>query len=192
MGACQSDQLTNPSRRNLKRRQDSNVVVVGDSGVGKTSVIQQVCDQRFVEAKRASVGTHTRSTTIKLLNGDSVKLQLWDSAGQYRFENLLPMQYRQARVVVVIYDITNQSSFSNCSNWITTAKSQCSDNCIFVLAGNKSDLRSEQQVTQLDGKRLAGDYDMKFAEVSALSGSGVQEIFKSIAEQIVSEDNKKN
>ena len=163
------------------------VAVVGDTGVGKSSVSDRFARDKFSEYAETTIGAAFLAAAVDRPE-HKVKFQIWDTAGQERYRALAPLYYRNAHVVVIVYDITSQSSFRSAKNWRATVDSRLARKPIYVLVGNKSDLGGKRDVSEEDAKEFANNQDMVFAEVSAKTGAGVHALFEQIADQIPSVD----
>ncbi|XP_060932937.1 EF-hand calcium-binding domain-containing protein 4B [Limanda limanda] len=150
------------------------VVLVGNSSVGKTSLLQRFCDNCFNPGTCATVGIDYSVKTISVDNS-RVALQVWDTAGQERFRSITKQFFRKADGVVVMYDITAELSFTAVRHWLTSVKEGAGDDIPILLLGNKTDKEIERQVQKGLGERLAKDSQMAFYECSACSGQNVME-----------------
>ncbi|XP_062246536.1 EF-hand calcium-binding domain-containing protein 4B [Platichthys flesus] len=150
------------------------VVLVGNSSVGKTSLLQRFCDNCFNPGTCATVGIDYSVKTIAVDNS-KVALQVWDTAGQERFRSITKQFFRKADGVVVMYDITAELSFTAVRHWLTSVKEGAGDDIPILLLGNKTDKEIERQVQKGLGERLAKDGQMAFYECSACSGHNVME-----------------
>ncbi|XP_028264355.1 ras and EF-hand domain-containing protein homolog [Parambassis ranga] len=150
------------------------IVLVGNSSVGKTSLLQRFCDDCFRPGTCATVGIDYSVKTISVDNSQ-VALQMWDTAGQERYRSITKQFFRKADGVVVMYDITAEQSFTAVRQWLTSIKEGTGDDIPIMLLGNKTDKEIERQVQKEMGERLAKDCLMTFYECSACSGYNVVE-----------------
>uniref|UniRef100_A0A3Q4BUT6 EF-hand domain-containing protein n=1 Tax=Mola mola TaxID=94237 RepID=A0A3Q4BUT6_MOLML len=151
------------------------IVLVGNSSVGKTSLLKRFCDDSFQPGTSATVGIDYSVKTITVDNSQ-VALQLWDTAGQERYRSITKQFFRKADGVVVMYDITAEQSFTAVRQWLTSIKESAGEDPIpIMLLGNKTDKALERQVLQEVGERLSKDCQMTFFECSACSGHNVVE-----------------
>ncbi|XP_042352481.1 EF-hand calcium-binding domain-containing protein 4B [Plectropomus leopardus] len=150
------------------------IVLVGNSSVGKTSLLQRFCDGRFHPGTSATVGIDYSVKTISVDNS-LVALQMWDTAGQERYRSITKQFFRKADGVVVMYDITAEQSFTAVRQWLTSVKEGAGEDIPIMLLGNKTDKEIERQVQRGLGERLAKDCHMTFYECSACSGHNVVE-----------------
>ncbi|CAD6184798.1 unnamed protein product [Caenorhabditis auriculariae] len=171
----------------------AKAVFLGDSGVGKTSIILRNDGRPFQATYSATLGANFVVCTIKV--GDSsVELQMWDTAGQERFRSMVPMYLRNSRVVFLVYDITDRKTFRNLDSWATDAdRANTSNDFKFVVLGNKSDLAKQRRVTTEEGQRFADSIHALFFETSALQDTGIATAVTKLAQSLViSEAEKKS
>ncbi|KAF5363740.1 hypothetical protein D9756_000601 [Leucocoprinus leucothites] len=126
---------------------DSKIVVMGNSGVGKTSLLQRYTQNKFDPKNTTSTSGAFFVTKKVHVNGLKVRLQLWDTAGQERFRSMAPMYYRGANAALLLYDITNASTFEDVHGWLLELKKNCSPELIIYIVGAKADLEQNRQVT---------------------------------------------
>nr|XP_026696430.1 ras and EF-hand domain-containing protein homolog isoform X2 [Ciona intestinalis] len=150
------------------------VVFVGNSGVGKTSFIQQFVNSSFTSSISATIGVDYQMKTIRL-DAQVIALQLWDTAGQERYRSITRQYFRKADGIVVIYDVTNEKSFLAVRNWMQSVREGADPSAIILLLGNKTDIATNKtrQVTPKEGAKLAEEYGAKFSETSAKSGEKI-------------------
>lgn len=196
--ACTGDAQPNSQSANrLKKKKSSNaqnvtvseckVVILGDTAVGKTSIALRYLENKFIDSHIVTLGAQFQQPKITLKNGNILKLNLWDTAGEEKFRSMLPMYYKSARGAILTYDIGNKQSFNSVHYWIEALNEHVkAENTVLLLVGNKSDLPPENR--QVDSKvaaKLAEENNMIFIEVSAKNGDGVNELFTSLAEELV-------
>ncbi|KAM9754733.1 EF-hand calcium-binding domain-containing protein 4B [Menidia menidia] len=150
------------------------IVLVGNSSVGKTSLLRRFCDDCFHPGTSATVGVDYSVKTITVDNSQ-MALQMWDTAGQERYRSITKQFFRKADGVVVMYDITSEQSFTAVRQWLTSVKECAGEDIPTMLLGNKTDIEIERQVQREVGVRLAKDCQMAFYECSACSGYNVEE-----------------
>uniref|UniRef100_A0A8C4HCB6 EF-hand domain-containing protein n=1 Tax=Dicentrarchus labrax TaxID=13489 RepID=A0A8C4HCB6_DICLA len=150
------------------------IVLVGNSSVGKTSLLRRFCDDCFHPGTSATVGIDYSVKTITVDNSQ-VALQMWDTAGQERYRSITKQFFRKADGVVVMYDITAEQSFTAVRQWLTSVKESAGEDIPIMLLGNKTDKEIERQVQKGVGERLSKDCQMTFYECSACSGHNVVE-----------------
>ncbi|TYH34187.1 hypothetical protein ES332_D13G111500v1 [Gossypium tomentosum] len=140
------------------------LLLIGDSGVGKSCLLLRFSDGSFTTSFITTIGIDFKIRTIEL-DGKRIKLQIWDTAGQERFRTITTAYYRGAMGILLVYDVTDESSFNNIRNWIRNIEQQASDNVNKVLVGNKADMdESKRAVPTSKGQALADEYGIKFFE----------------------------
>lgn len=160
------------------------VVVVGDSGVGKSSLILRFAEGMFVMSHIATIGVDFRIRTVED-SGKVIKMQLWDTAGQERFRAIMPTYYRGAHAVMLVFDVTQQESLDALqSRWLKDVRLSASDDAMLVVIGNKADGPSLQhKETTAAGRAFADSIGAVYMETSAKTGRNVDEAFLAIAQQ---------
>ncbi|KAL3536222.1 hypothetical protein ACH5RR_004683 [Cinchona calisaya] len=157
------------------------LLLIGDSGVGKSCLLLRFSEDSFTTSFITTIGIDFKIRTIEL-DGKRIKLQIWDTAGQERFRTITTAYYRGAMGILLVYDVTDESSFNNIRNWIRNIEQHASDNVDTVLVGNKSDMdESKRAVPTSRGQALANEYGVKFFETSAKTNHNVDKVFFSIA-----------
>uniref|UniRef100_A0AAZ3P659 small monomeric GTPase n=1 Tax=Oncorhynchus tshawytscha TaxID=74940 RepID=A0AAZ3P659_ONCTS len=160
------------------------VMLVGDSGVGKTCLLVRFKDGAFLAGSFIStVGIDFRN---KVLNIDAlkVKLQIWDTAGQERFRSVTHAYYRDAHALLLLYDVTNKASFDNIKAWLTEIHEYAQQDVVLMLLGNKADVAHERVVKREEGEKLAKVFGVPFMETSAKSGLNVELAFTAVAKEL--------
>lgn len=156
------------------------LVFLGDQSVGKTSIITRFMYDKFDNNYQATIGIDFLSKTM-YLEDRTVRLQLWDTAGQERFRSLIPSYIRDSSVAVVVYDVTNRTSFLSTAKWIEEVRNERGNDVILVLVGNKTDQTDKRQVSVEEGEAKAKEHDIMFIETSAKAGFNVKALFRKIA-----------
>jgi len=159
------------------------LLLIGDSGVGKSCLLLRFSDDSFTTSFITTIGIDFKIKTIEL-DGKRIKLQIWDTAGQERFRTITTAYYRGAMGILLVYDVTDEQSFQNIRNWIRNIEQHAADNVDKVLVGNKCDMEAEKVVETARGLSLADEYGIKFFETSAKANINVVECFTSIATDI--------
>ncbi|XVF05561.1 hypothetical protein REPUB_Repub05bG0182800 [Reevesia pubescens] len=160
------------------------LLLIGDSGVGKSCLLLRFSDGSFTTSFITTIGIDFKIRTIEL-DGKRIKLQIWDTAGQERFRTITTAYYRGAMGILLVYDVTDESSFNNIRNWIRNIEQHASDNVNKILVGNKADMdESKRAVPTSKGQALADEYGIKFFETSAKTNLNVEQVFFSIARDI--------
>eukprot|EP01119_Soliformovum_irregulare_P003974 TRINITY_DN149_c0_g1_i1.p1 TRINITY_DN149_c0_g1~~TRINITY_DN149_c0_g1_i1.p1 ORF type:complete len:224 (-),score=42.08 TRINITY_DN149_c0_g1_i1:174-845(-) len=156
------------------------LVFLGDQSVGKTSIITRFMYDTFDSTYQATIGIDFLSKTM-YLEDRTVRLQLWDTAGQERFRSLIPSYIRDSSVAVVVYDITNRSSFLNTAKWIDDVRTERGTDVVMMLVGNKTDLADKRQVSVEEGEARAKEHEIMFIETSAKAGFNIKALFRKVA-----------
>ncbi len=159
------------------------LVLLGDSAVGKSSLVLRFVKKQFFEYQESTIGAAFLTQTVHV-DDYVVKFEIWDTAGQERYHSLAPMYYRGAAAAVVVYDITNMQSFLRAKSWVKELQRQGNPNIIIALAGNKLDLESSRQVDFAEAQAYAQEQGIECFETSAKSNHNVTEIFKQIARKL--------
>merc|ERR1712023_59931 len=159
------------------------LVLLGDSAVGKSSLVLRFVRGQFFEYQESTIGAAFLTQNVSL-NDYTVKFEIWDTAGQERYHSLAPMYYRGAAAAGVVYDITNADSFVRAKSWVKELQRQGSPNIVIALAGNKCDLQSKRKVEATEAQEYAKDNGLFFKETSAKTALNVEELFKDIAKKL--------
>eukprot|EP01096_Ripella_sp_DP13-Kostka_P017813 TRINITY_DN930_c0_g1_i4.p1 TRINITY_DN930_c0_g1~~TRINITY_DN930_c0_g1_i4.p1 ORF type:complete len:227 (-),score=74.73 TRINITY_DN930_c0_g1_i4:381-1025(-) len=160
------------------------VVLIGDSGVGKTRLLLNYFgEDTGSDSTVSTIGLDIKFKTIKL-DGKVIKLHVWDTAGQERYKAVTPNVFRSAHGILVVYDVTSKPSFSNVKTWMEMIERHANENITVVLVGNKSDL-GERQVSFIEGERLSQQFSTPFMETSAKSGDHVSAVFDLVCKEIM-------
>ncbi|KAK8852919.1 hypothetical protein M9Y10_017913 [Tritrichomonas musculus] len=182
------------------------VVTIGETSVGKTSIITQLVKKSFNPNEKSTVGamfvvynqkldTSTLKDELNNVNNNGgevvVEMQIWDTAGQERFRSLGPIYYRGAEAAVVVFDFTSLNSFERLQSWITAFQDVAGTDTIIFIIGNKIDLKEKAQVPVETAQGWAAERGFKFFSTSALTGEGVEEVFKQLANEIYVFSHKK-
>ena len=174
--------------RNKNEKADFMIklLLVGDSGVGKTSLLVQFTEEKFSENYITTIGIDFNTKIIPV--GDKkVKLLIWDTAGQERFRTITTAYFRGAMGIILVYDITNRDSYNNITNWVRDIheKSNEQHKISLVIVGNKADMEEDRVVSLGEGKAMAEKYDALFFETSAKSNQNIHNVFSGLTKEIV-------
>ncbi|XP_077995431.1 ras-related protein Rab-35-like isoform X2 [Glandiceps talaboti] len=159
------------------------LLIIGDSGVGKSSLLLRFADNTFTGTYITTIGVDFKIRTIDV-NGEKVKLQIWDTAGQERFRTITTTYYRGTHGVIVVYDVTSADSFVNVKRWLHEIDQNC-DNVARILVGNKNDCPDRKVVESDDAKKFAEQMGVQLFETSAKENINVEEIFNAITELVI-------
>ena len=152
------------------------ILLIGESHVGKTEFISRFVDDKLrSENLLISIGINFKVKTINF-KGKKIKLNIWDTDGQERIRNITQAFYKGAHALIFMYDVTDQNSFKNLSNWIKQVEAHGEKNLVKVLVGNNCD-KLDRVVTEEEGKKLAEDFSIGFFETSPKTDKNVSEVF---------------
>jgi len=159
------------------------LLVIGDSGVGKSCLLLRFADDAYSETYISTIGVDFKIRTIQI-DGKTVKLQIWDTAGQEKFRTITSTYYRGAHGIAIVYDVTYQESFNHIPQWLQEIERSARENVSKVLIGNKCDLTGKRVVDFNAGKQLADKLAIPFLETSAKNSTNVTEAFVTMATDI--------
>ena len=158
------------------------IVLLGDPAVGKSSLVQRFCQDKFEDNYKLTIGGAYLQKDVKLKNGDTLKLHIWDTGGQEKFRSMASLYYKDAVAAILVYDVSNAETLESLDYWVKELNENIDNtNFIISVAGNKCDLPNEnKQLSLNDGKKFCKDKDIPiFSETSAKTGVGVKELFTS-------------
>ena len=161
------------------------LLLIGDSGVGKSCLLLRFADDTYTESYISTIGVDFKIRTIEL-EGKTIKLQIWDTAGQERFRTITSSYYRGAHGIIVVYDITDQETFNNVKQWLQEIDRYACENVNKLLVGNKCDLTAKRAVETQAAKDYADQLGIPFLETSAKSSTNVEQAFLTMAAEIKS------
>ncbi|KAK3067094.1 GTP-binding protein [Teratosphaeriaceae sp. CCFEE 6253] len=159
------------------------LLLIGDSGVGKSCCLLRFSEDSFTPSFITTIGIDFKIRTIEL-DGKRVKLQIWDTAGQERFRTITTAYYRGAMGILLVYDVTDEKSFNNIRTWFSNVEQHASEGVNKMLIGNKCDWEEKRAVSTQQGQALADELGIPFMEVSAKSNISVEKAFFSLAGDI--------
>jgi len=160
------------------------ILLIGDSGVGKSCLLLRFADDTYTESYISTIGVDFKIRTIEH-KGKVVKLQIWDTAGQERFRTITSSYYRGAHGIIVVYDVTDQVSFNNTKQWLQEIDRYACENVNKMLVGNKADLTTKKVVDYNTAKEFADSLGFPFLETSAKNSSNVELAFVQMVTQIM-------
>lgn len=155
------------------------IVVVGDSGVGKSNILNRYVHNEFNHDSKATVGVELSTKTYKI-NDAVIKVHLWDTAGQERYKSITAAYYKGAKGAMIIYDLTKTETFKSVDKWYKEIREYGDKTLIAMLVGNKSDLKHLRSVETSSGTEKAKSFGIAFMETSAAEATNVEEAFKKI------------
>jgi Ras-related protein Rab-1A len=159
------------------------ILLIGDSGVGKSSILHRFTDDTFSESYLSTIGVDFKIKTIEL-DGKYIKLQIWDTAGQERFRAITKSYYRGAHAVIIVFDVSDSSTFNNVGMWLNEVNHHADKNCSILLVGNKNDKPSSLRVvSNEDANNFAISKGIPYVETSAKNASNVEQIFYQVSQK---------
>lgn len=162
------------------------LLIIGDSGVGKSCLMLRFTDDQFNERQLATIGVDFKVKYLKTDSGRRLKLAVWDTAGQERFRTLTASYYRGAQGIVLVYDVTQPQTFANIKPWLAeVAAHSTHESAIKMLVANKVDLEGERQVTREQGEEFALEHSMIYIETSAKTKFKVTQAFDELVYKIL-------
>ena len=162
---------------------EAKIVLLGESGVGKSSIAMRYVNNTFSEAFEVTIGGGYLQSTVRLKDGSSLKMDIWDTGGQERFRSLLQLYYRDANAALITYDVSNDKTLESCEYWINELKNN-EENCLLFLIGNKMDI-PDRKVEQAQIEAMAEKHSMIQMECSAKTGENINKLFEKVAFEII-------
>lgn len=163
---------------------NSRVVVVGDSSVGKTSILNQLTEHTFNPYEQSTVGSNYQ-IFVEEVNDTKVEMQIWDTAGQEKFRSLGPIYFRNAVAAIAVYDQTSKVSYEHLERWIHDVTEIAGPSTIIVIAANKTDMNDMFEVPFAEAEQWAKSKGYIIGQTSAKHGVGIRQLFSRLAEEIV-------
>ena len=167
------------------------VLLLGNSDVGKSSIILRYVDQMWSDTFVPTIGVDFKVKTVQV-NNKKIKMQIWDTAGQERFRTVISSYFRGSHGLFLIYDITNRDSFKNLENWLSEIEEHASKNVLKILIGNKCDLENDREIKTEEGQAFANRNGMQFMETSAKMNTNINESFETLAKLMMECSSDKN
>ena len=161
-------------------------IVVGSTGVGKTAITERLVSGKFNKRTQPTPGFDYKNKD-EIINGKNVQLNIYDTAGQEKYAQVVQNYYRGSQCALVVFDLTNKSSFNDVQKWIKSVKTLSPDATI-ILVGNKSDLINERIVSTEAGEQYARNFAITYIETSALTGTNVVEAFTRCAQEYIEKE----
>jgi len=159
------------------------LLLIGDSGVGKSCLLLRFADDTYTESYISTIGVDFKIRTIEL-DGKTIKLQIWDTAGQERFRTITSSYYRGAHGIIVVYDVTDLVTFNNVKQWLQEIDRYASESVNKLLVGNKSDMVSKKVIETSAAEDFARNKNIPFLETSAKNATNVEQAFLKMARDI--------
>ena len=171
------------SNKNINPDITLKFLTLGDSMVGKTSIVLRFVDNIFYDQTKSTIGVDFKTKVIKFGN-KHIKIKVWDTAGQERFRTITRQYYKNAEGMILIYDVTEQKTFEQVGDWVTSIMENKQKDAKVILVGNKIDCK-ERIITKEQGEELAQKYNLPYYETSASTGQNVHKIVEALAEEIL-------
>ncbi|CAG5124122.1 unnamed protein product [Candidula unifasciata] len=166
---------------------DVKVCLLGESGVGKSSIVMRFVTEKFKKALESTIGASFMTKTI-YVDESTYKFQIWDTAGQEKYRALAPMYYRGSAAAIIVYDVTRETSFHAVKSWVQELQRHGPSKIVLAIAGNKCDLEDLREVREKDAQEYAREIGAVFCETSAMTAVNVAELFDAIARLLPPED----
>ena len=159
------------------------LIIVGDSGVGKTNLISRFAEDKFELNSKATIGVEFIYKTLKI-NDEIFKIEIWDTAGQERYKSISSAYYKGAKGAIIVYDITSETSFNNIDLWINEVQMKVTNDLQIMIIGNKTDLYKERKISVEKGIEKAKSLNLNLFEASALDKTNVNDAFIYLIKEI--------
>ena len=178
----------------MKFDKTCQLLIIGDTAVGKTSIISRYANGTFKEEYIVTVGLDY-SIKQEIIDDKSIQIKIWDTAGQERFKSLTQNYFRNAEGVILTFDVTSTESFGNLKYWISSFKENMEKKNIFIpviIIGNKIDLVDSREINKEDAEKFSKEKNYKYFETSAKTGEGVDEAIKELVNQVLKQNGQKD
>jgi len=169
---------------------ETKIVILGHTGVGKTSMVNKYVRGTFTGTTTATIGAAFQKKDVDL-NGYRISLQIWDTAGQERFRSMAPMYYRGAHAAILVFDVTQQESLDKIAGWVEELHDNAGEDIILVVAANKCDLLSQSSISMKDATEYAKNIGATMFETSAATGKGIEALFAHVSASILKHEQGK-
>ena len=160
------------------------ILIVGDSGVGKTNFILRFLNNEFNQNYMSTAGIDLKSGSIVIKN-KKIRIQIWDTAGQEKYKAITKNLFLKVMGALIVYDITNENSFYNLQSWVSMVKEECGKHMQIVIVGNKSDLYSKRAISKEEVLNYAKEQKVEYIETSSKTGENIIKAITLLSEQIL-------
>ena len=168
--------------------QKYKVVLVGETQTGKTALIQRIVNDRFEENSETTMVASTLTTEVALEDGRMIKYEIWDTAGQEKYRSINKIFYKDAAIVIMVYDITNKHTYEEIKNyWYNQITTMCNKHPLIAIAGNKSDLYAKEEVKEKEAKEYAKEIGAVYQLTSCMRNEGIRELMQAIGLKVLGE-----
>jgi Ras-related protein Rab-1A len=163
------------------------LLIIGDSGVGKSCILLRFADNNFIDSYISTIGVDFKIKTIQI-NGKTIKLQIWDTAGQERFRTITSSYYRGANGIICVYDVTDKETFSNIKKeWLPQIERYAPEQVKTIVVGTKTDMTTKIEIQHTDATEYFNSLNVKNYRVSAKNGQGIDEMFNDFAQDLLND-----
>ena len=160
------------------------ILIIGDSTVGKTNFVYKFSEDKFSENYFATTGIELKTSSIQI-DGKSIKIQLWDTVGQEKYRAMIKNLYLKSQGIIILFDITNETSFINLKNWMSQIKESCGEDIPILLVGNKIDLEDNRVINKERAMEYANNENIEYIEVSSKTGENINKALTSLLQKIL-------
>jgi small GTP-binding protein len=161
------------------------ILLLGDSSVGKTCFFMRYIENTFQEIHMSTIGLESKIKTVDLDDGRTVKIQLWDTAGEERFHTITKNYYKTAHAIILIFDVTEKATYQNVKNWVEQIREEVSSKVVTVLVGNKIDDVENRKINKEEGEEMAKECGISYFECSAKTGENIDPIFNDLIKKTI-------
>jgi Ras-related protein Rab-11A len=183
--------LLDDSKYSQKKKEESilrttykfKVILLGESSVGKTSILHRFIGQKFAESYRCTVGVEFKIKSILLDPYTSAELKIWDTCGEEKFQSVTRQYYNDTNGIILLYDLSDKNTFNSLNKWLKEIRNYAPKNTVIIIVGNKVDL--ERKVSHDDAITFANNENISYLEVSAKNGINIELIFEKLCKEMV-------
>ena len=160
------------------------ILIVGDSSVGKTNFMTRFIENKFSEGYMTTSGIDLQTTDIQIKN-KKIRIQLWDTAGQEKYKSITKNLFLKVMGAIIIYDITSEKSYINCTMWVQMIKEECGSHMKIIIVGNKSDLNDQRKIDEEEVMNYAKEQNTQYIETSCKTGENIRKAVSILCEKIM-------